>query len=178
MPRGQSSFDQTLALSRQLTTLGERVQEEEAQALAGLAVTEARQLAAQYRVVRPPWLHNVLVNYGMRERGLCFEWTNDLFLRLHELDLHSINLHLAVARMDTRREHNAIVATADGQPFETGLVLDAWRGSGMIWSGPVTSDKYPWEPLPPDRLAPEIQKVLQGRQAGFTPAGLLSKDGN
>ncbi|HOC52079.1 MAG TPA: hypothetical protein PKI07_13410, partial [Verrucomicrobiota bacterium] len=45
---------------------------------------------------------------------------------------------------ETRREHSSVVLTAPGQPFEQGIVLDAWRRSGRLyWSG-VKEDKYPW----------------------------------
>ncbi len=124
--------------------------EEEAATLARVAVEESMQLAREYRAAGPPWFHNMMVNSKIKERGLCFHWANDLFARLQPLGLRSLDLHLAVARRATSREHNAVVVTASGQPFESGLVLDAWRRSGVLFSGPVVGDKYPWEPLPPE----------------------------
>ena len=147
-------------LRKRLMGLSERVDQKDAARLAEAAVQKSVDLAQQYRVVRPAWLHNYLVNYQLRERGLCYDWANDLFATLHELDVTSLELHLAVARMDTPREHNALVVTAHGQPFSEGLVLDAWRRSGRLWSGPANTDKYPWQPLPPDRIAPALQKLL------------------
>jgi hypothetical protein len=151
----------TSQLQQQLLGLSPDVDPQEAARLAEASVKEARALAQDYRAIRPPWLHNVLVNNGVKERGLCFEWTNDLFERLYPLKLETLDIHLAVARMDTRKEHNALVITAEGAPFESGIVLDAWRHSGRLWFGPAATDKYPWLPLPPDRVNPQIQELIR-----------------
>ncbi len=147
-------------LQEKLQQLDNAVDADEAARLAESAVKQSAVLAREYRAVRPAWLHNFLVNGGLRERGLCYDWTNDLFARLHQLDLRSLDLHLAVARMDTPHEHNAIVVTARGQPFVEGVVLDAWRHSGRLWFGSVATDKYPWQSLPRDRVPPELEKFL------------------
>jgi hypothetical protein len=152
---------QVAEVRAKVEALASWVDREEAAELAEAAVGGAIALARDYDAVRPPWVHNVLVNRGFRERGLCFHWANDLFVQLHELRLHSLDLHLAVAHMDTRKEHNAIVVTARGEPFNSGLVLDGWRRSGRLWSGTVATDKrYPWRPLPADRINEEVKKHL------------------
>jgi hypothetical protein len=149
------------SLRQQLLKLHPSVAPEDAARFAQTAVEQSAALARQYHVVSPPWLHNVMVNGGLRARGLCYEWANDLFPVLHELNCETLEIQLAVARMDTRFEHNCIVVTARNQPFSKGVVLDAWRRSGRLWFGPVATDKkYPWKPLPRDRVAPELQKYL------------------
>lgn len=161
LPRTDSARrDNSARLQQQLIALGQRVDDQEAASLAQVAVEQATNLAREYDATWPPWFHNTMVNSGFKDRGLCFHWANDLFLRLHALGLRSLDLHLAVARMDTSREHNAVVITVSGRPFESGLVLDAWRGSGALFSGPVSTDKYPWKPLPPERIDPEIRGKL------------------
>lgn len=151
---------QSAALKNKLLQLRSGVDADEATRLAAAAVEQSAALAHQYRAVRPAWLGNYLVNLGMRDRGLCYDWANGLYPRLHELGLRSLELHLAVARMDTPHEHNCIVVTAQGQPFAEGVVLDAWRHSGRLWFGSVTTDKYPWQPLPRDRVPPELEKLV------------------
>jgi hypothetical protein len=151
---------QSAALRDQLVKLDRSVDPDEAARLAKVAVEQAVTLAHQYRVVRPAWFQNILVNNGLRQRGLCYHWANDLFPPLHDLDLQSLELHLAVARMDTSHEHNCIVVTARRQPFAEGIVLDAWRHSGRLWFGVVARDKYPWHPLPEDRVPPELAKLI------------------
>lgn len=151
---------QTAALRNQLLQLHDTVDADEASHLAEAALQKSAALALDYRAVWPPWLHNTLVNAGFRQRGLCYEWTNDLFTHLQSLNLRSLELHLAVARMDTSREHNAVIVTAHGQPFAGGVILDAWRHSGHLWFGRAAADKYPWQPLPRDRVAPELEKFF------------------
>lgn len=127
-----------------LVSLGPAVREAEAARVAECAYDYSRVLAARYRVVRPAILHNVLVNTGFRQRGLCYEWAEDLLKQLQSFHLDSLELHWGIARAGTAREHNSIVVTARGQAFRAGIVLDPWRRSGrLVWS-PVATDKYPW----------------------------------
>jgi hypothetical protein len=109
------------------------------------AQTYSLDLARQYRVVRPAIFHNVLVNLGVRKRGLCFQWADDLTAKLQSLNLRTLQLHRGVARLDTRREHSSVVLTAPGQAFDEGVVLDAWRHSGRLFWGDVRQDHYPWK---------------------------------
>jgi hypothetical protein len=132
------------SLRTALTALAPTVRIDEAEEVAGCAYEFPRILAARYRVVRPPLLHNFLVNSGFKQRGLCYEWAEDLLAQLQTFKLESLELHWGIARANTAREHNSIVVTVRGQPFEEGIVLDAWRRSGrLVWS-PVSTDKYPW----------------------------------
>jgi len=93
--------------------------------------------------VGPPLFHNFLVNTGMRKRGLCFQWAEDLLAQLDALELTTLELHWGEARAGTWREHNCIVATAKGQPFRTGIVLDGWRHSGRLYWNALARDHYP-----------------------------------
>ena len=131
-------------LQTALASLSATVREAEAERVAGCAYDYSRILAQQYHVVRPAILHNFLVNVGFKQRGLCYQWAEDLLAQLQTFNLDSLELHWALARADTAREHNTVVLTARGQPFEQGIVLDPWRRSGrLVWS-PVSADRYPW----------------------------------
>jgi hypothetical protein len=139
------------ALQNQLKRLGEDTDPAEAQRVAEAAVTYSLRLAEDYRVAPPAWWHNLLIQMGFRERGLCFHWTGDLMKRLQTLDLKTYQLHWGVAyKGSDLREHNSVVITALKQPFEQGLVLDPWRNSGDLYWAAVSRDSYPWVPLPPD----------------------------
>lgn len=148
-------------LQAEIIAMDAAVSHLEAKRIAKLAVQKASELTEEYKAMKPAWFHNVLVNYGFRERGLCFEWTNDLYLSLLDLRPGSVDLHLVVSKMDTPKEHNAIAVTPRGQSITNGLVLDAWRQSGHLWFGPVKGDKYDWVPLPPERFNPRIKKKLR-----------------
>jgi hypothetical protein len=151
---------QTVALRDRLVQLDAAVDADEASRLAETAVEQSAALAREFRAVRPAWLGNYMVNLGLRDRGLCYNWANGLYPRLHALDLRTLDIHLGVARMDTKREHNCIVVTARQQPFADGIVLDAWRHSGRLWFGIAATDKYPWQPLPRNRLPPELESLV------------------
>lgn len=127
-----------------LVALAPTVEEEEAWRLAECASTYSRELAQEYRVVRPAVFHNFLVNIGIRKRGLCYQWAEDLLAKLETLNLTTLELRWGMARAGTVREHNCVVVTAPGRPFEEGIVLDAWRHSGRLVWAPVAGDRYPW----------------------------------
>lgn len=129
-----------------LLTLGPNIDPDEAVMLADTAVRFSLQQVADYRLTKPPLAHNVLVNAGLKPRGLCIHWTEDLLTRLHELDTHSFQLWWGVADRPTpfHVEHSTVVVTASGEPFVSGLVLDGWRNSGWLYWAPVAADKYRW----------------------------------
>jgi hypothetical protein len=131
-------------LRDQLFALAPSVRHDEATELATRAYSVAARLAREYRAVPSPHLHNFLVNIGAKERGLCHHWTRDLGAQLARLKLRTLELRWGISRAGTLREHNAVVVTARGQRFAEGVVLDPWRYSGRLFSGPVASDKYPW----------------------------------
>ena len=141
-PRQSGTSSQ--ALAERLCGLSPSVDQREAALAAETACVYSLELARQYHAVRPAIWHNVLVNLGLKERGLCFQWADDLSAKLESLHLRTLTLRRGVARLETRREHSSVVLTAPGQAFNYGIVLDAWRHSGRLyWSG-VKEDKYPW----------------------------------
>lgn len=148
-------------LARQLAALHPVVDSAEATQVAQQAVEQTAALTAEFRPVRPAWFNNMLVNAGLRERGLCYHWANELFRRLHPVQPRTLDLHLGVAHLDTRHEHNAVVVTARGQPFNEGLVLDPWRHSGRLHFVHATNDaRYHWLPLPRSAMRPDLRELL------------------
>lgn len=140
----RAADNSVVQLAERLQCLGPTVSPGEAALAAETAHSYSLELARDYRVVRPAIVHNVFVNLGLRQRGLCFQWADDLSAKLESLKLQSLQLHRGVARMETRREHSSVVLTASGQPFNQGVVLDAWRHSGRLYWGDLKKDKYPW----------------------------------
>ena len=149
--RGEDSSASTLLADR-IAALSPEVRLKEARRLADSAYLTARQLARDYRVIGPPLFHNFLVNIGVRERGLCFQWARDLFVQLNRLPFQTLELHWGAARVGTWREHNCVVVTAKGQAFEEGIVLDAWRRSGHLFWSPIRADHYPWQEDEAERI--------------------------
>jgi hypothetical protein len=137
-------------LEHELVALSETIDKSEAMIVAETAVRESAVLAEEYQLVRPAAAHNLLVVMGLKDRGLCYHWTEDLMKRLQTLDLKSLQLHWGVSyRGSELREHNCVVVTAKGQSFFNGIVLDPWRNSGNLFWAQVTKDSYPWKVLPP-----------------------------
>jgi hypothetical protein len=136
-------------LEQVLVALSETVDKTEAMMVAETAVRESAVLAEEYQLVRPAVAHNLLIALGLKDRGLCYHWTEDLMKRLQALDLKSLQLYWGVAHRGSElREHNCVVVSAKGQGFFKGI-LDPWRNSGNLFWARVTQDDYPWKVLPP-----------------------------
>lgn len=135
---------QIKSLRTALVRLSPGVAEEDAAIVAALAYDYPRELARQYRLVRPPLWHNLLINLRLKQRGLCYQWAEDLAAKLQSVAPGSLELRWGVARAGSFREHNTVVITAPDQPFNTGIFLDPWRQSGELVWGSVTNDVYPW----------------------------------
>lgn len=137
------------ALSRAILALGDDVEREEAQRAARVAISYSRQLADDYDIAGSPLFHNVMVNLGLRDRGLCVHWTRDLMVRLQQERLRSLELHWGVANFEKtfRIEHSTVIISARGEPLQQGLVLDAWRNAGDLYWVPAHDDPgYVWRP--------------------------------
>ena len=131
-------------LMNRIAALSPRVRPVEAARLAECVYNAARQLRRDYQVVWPPLFNNVLVNSGIKKRGLCFQWAEDLLVVLDGLKLTSLELHWGEAQVGTWHENNCVVVTAKGQPFNTGIILDCWRRSGHLYWRPVGTDNVSW----------------------------------
>ena len=124
---------------------------EDAARLAVAALETTDGLHARYRPLTPPQLGNLAFHLGLRERALCCHWVEDLLRALTALELASIELHGGVAHYgNVLREHSAVVAVPRGGAFAQGLVLDAWRDAGRLYSVRADRDRYPWVPHPSD----------------------------
>jgi len=130
-------------LAKALTALAAEVDPAEAQALSGTAHTKARSLKKEYRVVLNPEFTVFLYNIGMRKRGWCGHWAQDIGAELKELKLKTLVLHWGEAYPNTTSENNALVVTAQNQRFEDGIILDGWRRAGrLFWCQVKKDDEY------------------------------------
>jgi hypothetical protein len=133
------------SLRRRITALSPTVSPDDARRIAYAAYMTGLELRREWRVVWIPGLQNLLVNMGARKGGLCFQWATELLVRLDALKLQSVELHWAESLANTGGEHNVIVVTARGQPFEQGILLDNWRYSGhLIWTQVAADPEYHW----------------------------------
>lgn len=132
-----------------IRSLREDIDPAEAQRAARIAIEYSQQLARQYEVTDSPVMHNFLVNVGVKERGLCVDWTSDLLARLQQERFYSLKLHWGIANYETafRLEHSTVIVSARDDSLDQGLVLDPWRYSGHLFWAPTLEDPaYSWHP--------------------------------
>ncbi|HEY1718145.1 MAG TPA: hypothetical protein VGH42_07600 [Verrucomicrobiae bacterium] len=149
---------ESAALAETLRGLSPQVDSAEARAAAEAAVRYPLQLAREYRATPPAIINNIFINLGVHPRGLCFQWADDLTVKLMTLHLRTLELHRGVAWLGTKHEHSCVVLTAPGQPFTDGIALDAWRYCGRLHWLPVTLDECPWKEV---ELIPSYQADLR-----------------
>lgn len=132
-------------LRKAIMTLGPDIVETEANFVAREAVLHPKVLANRYELMSPPLFHNVLVNYGRRDRGLCWQWTHDMGKQINR-PMKSLHFFHGVAfRRNYWKEHSTLVVAAKGKGVADGIVLDPWRNSGdLFWSHVKDDTKYPW----------------------------------
>jgi len=136
-------------LSLALMALGDDIDSGEARRAASIAIEYPLVLAREYQVSDPPLVHNMLVNLGVKPRGLCVDWTSDLMTRLYEERFRSFELHWGVANYEStfRIEHSTVIISARGDSLQQGLVLDPWRHSGQLfWAKTPQDAEYDWKP--------------------------------
>lgn len=142
VPRGDLANAE--ALANRLAALSPKVNREEAKLLAECAYATVSQLRGQYRMFGTSIFNNFLVYHGFKKRGYCYQWAEDLLIALDSLKLTSLELHWGESYPGTWRENNCVVATAKGQPFNRGILLECWEHFGHLRWGPVVGDRDPY----------------------------------
>jgi hypothetical protein len=122
-----------------------------AQQLAEAAVGTSAQLRKNYGVTLAPWLHNIEVNSGTKQRGLCYHYAKDLAAAVQPALAPYWQMYRVQAHPKQLLEHNAIVIAGRDRPWQSGIVLDAWRNAGVLYFGAATKDKYSWQLKPPKK---------------------------
>jgi hypothetical protein len=126
-------------LTDQLASLSPKVNREEAKLLAQCAFATVAKLRRQYRMFGTPIFNNFLIYHGIRKRGYCYQWSEDLLVTLDKLKLATLEFHWGEANPGNWRENNCLVVTAKGQPFKRGIMLECWRHLGHLYFGPVVA---------------------------------------
>lgn len=121
-----------------------QVAEHEAVQIVRTLVTTTRARAPHYNMMGSPLFNNFLIKLGAKEAGYCYHWTKDFVRALADLPFRIFEHQWAVAYVGHITENNGVAITRRGAPLETGLVYDAWRGSGRPYWRWVTDDHYRW----------------------------------
>ena len=123
-----------------LVALARDVDPGEAELVSVTAHTASRSLAREYGLVWFSGFQNLLIHMGKRQRGYCGHYTRDIGERLKPLRLKTLVLHWGAAYANTSAENNCLVVTARNQPFEDGIIMDAWRLAGQLFWCPLKDD--------------------------------------
>jgi hypothetical protein len=161
----RSDLTKAEALANQLAALSPSVDRTEATLLANCAYATVSQLRRQYRMFGTPIFNNFLIYQGLKKRGYCYQWSEDLLIALDALQLTSLELHWGESNAGNWRENNCLVVTAKGQPFRSGIMLDCWRHLGHLYFHPVVSDADPYV----ENRA--YARVVLARSAARNPSG-------
>ncbi|MBY6082599.1 hypothetical protein KUW05_08250 [Ruegeria arenilitoris] len=141
--------DDVARLAAQIQALGPEVDPEEAQRAARVTYAYTAQLAQEYQITDPPLIHNAKVNKGLRPRGLCWHWAEDIERRLKQENFRTLTLHRAIANADNpfRIDHSTAIISRRGDSMYDGVVLDPWRYGGVLFWSPLREDtRYDWVP--------------------------------
>ncbi len=130
-------------LSSMISGLDKRVDRREAEDLAKSSIYYALELAQKYKIVSPPLWHNTLVNLGLRDRGLCYQWAEDILLFFLKKRYKTLKFYFVGADIGNYFEHNGVVVSFGD--FKDGIILDAWRNSGNLYFNYVKKDIYIWK---------------------------------
>jgi hypothetical protein len=134
------------ALSRLLSSLNSSIPKVQSHALAKEIYAQTQRLSKEFHLTSPPQYHNFLVNIGIKEKGLCYDWSDALYLHLKHQNYFAFDFHLMGANIgDYWREHNVLLIVAKGKPIDTGIIIDSWRYSGKVYFAKLKEDrKYFW----------------------------------
>jgi len=141
------SASKVLQLSQQLKILDLTIPSKEATRLSRDIFQTTAHLSEEFKLTSPPWFHNFLVNMGLRQKGLCFHWSDALYVHLLHQEYPHFEFHVAGANIgEYFFEHNALVVVAKGAKIEDGILIDPWRNSGRLYFSKVSEDtQYRWK---------------------------------
>ncbi len=121
----------------------------EARWLADTAYKASAGIARVNDLYLPGWMGNILVNWGVKERGLCWHYQHDLFRELRRRPLQYFKLGCCVRDRSEGSEHNCVYIAAKGSFWPDAVMLDAWRKNGRLTVDHAnTLDLTRWKDLP------------------------------
>jgi len=134
-------------LSKLLQSLDQNIPSREAMHLSQDIFHETQKLTKEFELTYPPLFHNSLVNIGIREKGLCYHWSDALYAYFLQKEYPHFEFHLVGANIgEYFSEHNALVIMEKNGSIKNGILIDPWRDSGKLYFSRVVEDKkYQWK---------------------------------
>jgi hypothetical protein len=137
-------LSRTELLTQKILALSPIITVQEARDFASTAVETSVQLGLKYGVSLSPWLHNASIHIGLKERGFCYQYMEDLYASLKTVKNENLAMYFIAAKRGEIGEHHALTVIAKNSPWNSGIVLDAWRANGTLYFGSLQEDHYPW----------------------------------
>ena len=146
----KASISKVDELSHLLASLDRDIPPSEARQLSAEIFSKTQELTEVFELTSPPQFHNFLVTIGIRDKGLCYHWSDTLYLHLSKKKYDAFEFHLMGANIGQYfREHNALVVVAKGGEIKEGIIIDPWRESGELYFSKVADDpEYQWQHRP------------------------------
>lgn len=138
-----ASTDDYRALATALQALSPSVSRVEAIDVAYLSFKLSSELDERFERSSSPMFHNFLVNVGIKEQGLCYEYADELLEALRELAPKTLNIYRVVSKKGEYFEHNALLVTSK-ETLHKGVVLDPWRRAEPLFWISLSKDRYNW----------------------------------
>ncbi len=118
--------------------------DEETNRLAITLIEGIKKLRENYKISAPPIVHNLFIDLGLKKRGACKHWAEDLLNLINTLDHPHFTSLWAEAHPHKISEHNVAVLVPRGADFKEGLLIDPWRKGGKPFWIQVKKDNHPW----------------------------------
>ena len=134
-------------LKKDLVGIAGKSSASEADLMAKKIIQKLYDLSNEYKVTGSALINNLLINMKAKNKGFCYQYTDELRKMLQKRTWRHFDFHWGAAWNQTWRENNGLVITAKGKPFESGIVVDAWRTASKPYWTLVKGDRYPWVKL-------------------------------
>ena len=130
-----------------LLSLDNHISKIEAQKLSKYIISFSTKLKQTYKPIIEPHFNNLLVNIGLKAHGLCYEWSDALYLHLSKQNYPNFTFHLIVSNKGKYwSEHNAFAITSHNNPISKGIIIDLWRDINDIYINYISKDDtYQWD---------------------------------
>lgn len=103
-------------------------------------------LKEKYRSIFIPIVHNMMIDIGVRKRGACKHWAEDLLDFMRPMHRDYFVVTWGEANPEKFTEHNVAVVIPKGGTFDDGMLIDPWRTSGKpFWIGVTKDSHYHWQ---------------------------------
>jgi len=134
-------------LSKLLRSLNNSIPPAEAELLSREIFKESAKLTKKFKPVSEPHFNNFLINVGVKDKGLCYQWSDALYIYFSGKNYHDFEFHLLVANKgEYFYEHNTLVVVAKGEKVMDGVIIDPWRKPGKLYFSKVSEDReYKWK---------------------------------